>query len=1177
MVDANLILQHTFEGEGYPTWAVEWPSFSWPDGNRTGVSRPVVDGHGRGIGSRAVAPGTSRPWVAKSLYRVGRADYKADLTARWKAPGTSGRREVGLIVRLYDYNNYIVARVRSMPGTGPELRLFKRVAGIETQLGSTYTGTHVGESSLFGDLKYRVRVEDVASGVSVKVYTGAITPSSNGTLRIDETTDEPTLRGDLPVGIELRDFTFNDDIAIAGLDVYDLADEWTSSVTPDADASWQIEIGNDLYTRAELAALSPPVKFLTFTHGYKLGTAEAVFSVEGTTAPSTLFIPNRPVRIYEGGRLRFRGFVAEGDIKSSNATQTFICRGFEWAANKVYLEEDDLTGTHHFNVYAPDAGDSGACTTAKEEDVPDNYDPSRQDMTVGDIIKWLFDRYVDRTGGLRHFKACAPQETPYVQSELDGMTAKYTDLAISGNFYTAIQTLVRLQPNYQVYLDPDTQIWHFRDVTELIEEDLALTDSTERVNYSVKPDPDKSYTYFIARGSKKSEKEKEELSLYNGDLSPIWLPQQETTAIMEKGNISGVFVTVVSAGTLTNFTYNGKTHLLLDYIDISSTEAAQKNIDPDEFRGGITTIGGHMRFCIGHTSTRFYFSAPAWSSPPAVGTTISISLTDPCAAEALSAMGVGRGYLLMRPSTVCGILEDAYGSVSYRQSMKNKGFCGKARVAFKNADGKEYSQYYDYRLRFLTAEAQAAFGVCGPIVMLSRPPVIPIDFTVHPPPPSVLSPPTVPMDVCKAPPSTAVGNKNPAFDLKITLSEYSEEAAFLREPAEGFRGPAYSEDQNVWDGDGQADPEAGDWGVENPYIHDDPDFKDVDLQGPGLRAAGAAILAQFGQKAYSMSVEFATPWEGRSIRSAWSADIDRFFDMDRRLTLSSTRRSTGFESSANKNLPVYKIVYDITANKTTLYAGTSNAWAEVDPQTFIRLHVDRNLMKKVAAMAAEMKAFKEALIAHREDLVGATPATVPGCQVTYQNTTTRKVTNIQQVLPQKDNKIHQLSLADKLGGELLRGVQADFAGAPIAVPGLHTDAARMPIRSAQVLEYAAKHDVMDQGPSDDTKINANRGKYGGLTGMESQDAGDPPVILLRAGNYAFRAAPDANGAPYGGDKIEFSRLDRHGEPTTWTPFLGPTSLPGGHTADGQVAWLRRYYPSLHRQLCAWMPDARMYG
>jgi 3'-phosphoadenosine 5'-phosphosulfate sulfotransferase (PAPS reductase)/FAD synthetase len=35
-------------------------------------------------------------------------------------------------------------------------------------------------------------------------------------------------------------------------------------------------------------------------------------------------------------------------------------------------------------------------------------------------------------------------------------------------------------------------------------------------------------------------------------------------------------------------------------------------------------------------------------------------------------------------------------------------------------------------------------------------------------------------------------------------------------------------------------------------------------------------------------------------------------------------------------------------------------------------------------------------------------------------------------------------------------------------------------------------------------------------------------------------------------------------------------VPGGHTADGQVAWLRRYYPSLYRQLCEWMPDASMY-
>jgi 3'-phosphoadenosine 5'-phosphosulfate sulfotransferase (PAPS reductase)/FAD synthetase len=33
-------------------------------------------------------------------------------------------------------------------------------------------------------------------------------------------------------------------------------------------------------------------------------------------------------------------------------------------------------------------------------------------------------------------------------------------------------------------------------------------------------------------------------------------------------------------------------------------------------------------------------------------------------------------------------------------------------------------------------------------------------------------------------------------------------------------------------------------------------------------------------------------------------------------------------------------------------------------------------------------------------------------------------------------------------------------------------------------------------------------------------------------------------------------------------------LPGSGTAYGQTAWLRRYYPSLYRQMCAWMPDSR---
>ena len=36
-------------------------------------------------------------------------------------------------------------------------------------------------------------------------------------------------------------------------------------------------------------------------------------------------------------------------------------------------------------------------------------------------------------------------------------------------------------------------------------------------------------------------------------------------------------------------------------------------------------------------------------------------------------------------------------------------------------------------------------------------------------------------------------------------------------------------------------------------------------------------------------------------------------------------------------------------------------------------------------------------------------------------------------------------------------------------------------------------------------------------------------------------------------------------------------LPGASSAKGQVAWLRRYYPSLYAQMCEWMPRARMFA
>ena len=36
-------------------------------------------------------------------------------------------------------------------------------------------------------------------------------------------------------------------------------------------------------------------------------------------------------------------------------------------------------------------------------------------------------------------------------------------------------------------------------------------------------------------------------------------------------------------------------------------------------------------------------------------------------------------------------------------------------------------------------------------------------------------------------------------------------------------------------------------------------------------------------------------------------------------------------------------------------------------------------------------------------------------------------------------------------------------------------------------------------------------------------------------------------------------------------------LPGSHSSQGATAWLRHYWPSLHSQLCDWMPDASLHS
>ena len=162
MPSANLIFRRTFDGAGYPDFAIEWGGFDFtPSGtiNKAGWSRPVVNGYGMGMPSRTIGGVT---WRARATTMPGTSDYQVDLRGLWKNPAGDGRREIGIIVRMLDVDNCVVARLRSMGSSSPELRLFKIIGGTETQLGSTYTGVSAG--AMATSTKWRVRVQDLPSG-----------------------------------------------------------------------------------------------------------------------------------------------------------------------------------------------------------------------------------------------------------------------------------------------------------------------------------------------------------------------------------------------------------------------------------------------------------------------------------------------------------------------------------------------------------------------------------------------------------------------------------------------------------------------------------------------------------------------------------------------------------------------------------------------------------------------------------------------------------------------------------------------------------------------------------------------------------------------------------------------------------------------------------------------------
>lgn len=1072
---ANQLFTVDFAG----TLGAAWPLSAMRTVPSVAGITPRLDGKGRGIaGTQPIAIGYV--WAGMAPFYPGRSNYKVDLEAQWKNPGGAGEREVGLIVRAKDGDNYLVARLKSMASSNPQLRLFKRVGGVETQLGATYSGAGLGSALLAGGIRFRVRVEDLADGTGntrVTVYTESLGATGNGTSRIDYTGDLSELRGSFTAGVEVGRLWWNDDIRVDNLTAWDFADEWVPPAPNQGGTGWSVELGDTLYKvnddTGQLEGVSPPVFLEWARQGYGPNGNSAALSTAAFTGG--LVRPNCRVAVWYGSTKVFTGRVARGEqaAEPENEAQTWECRDAFFLGRQVILTEDNGTGVLNFNV---------------EDKSADEYLADRQGMTIGAVLKFLFDRYTDGNEGLRFYDAAPHSGTAYVQSELDALDAVVPNLAVSNNFAAAVVQLLSYFPKCQVWVDPTDLVWHFRDVTALSPEVVSLTSEWASVRAS--PDPSRSFTAVKWRGAKPEPKAP---TVYNfstgggeGQLRPAWTKAQEDNYNSGKRHLSQATCVILNAGNVSLPPAPDVPKGAIVYVDV----AVSNNLDPDDFRGALATFSddGYPRWCLGHTSTRLYFNL-AWGggTPPSVGSRVFLSLVDERAAAELSAQGVGRAFFLP-PTIVCGY-PSAAGA-----GFKAQGWCGTASVEADGNDGLVYSQEQAFKMAFRTAEQMAALP-CDPTVTLAekpKPPIGLINFF----PPKGGSPPK---------PGCEGMGTFPQVRINLSVSEAELVAPSFREPATGYHGEAFALDAGVWDGAGE--PAADDWGVRQVYVYDDPNYTS-DSQTAGLRKAAQAILAVYGQRVYLFDVRLGTPWGKQDGQAGVVLDtvVSRWAGLFKCVSLTSGKRTTTFESAA---FPTFEVTWNVRARTTTVRAGTAAGWLGIDAEALTRELREAAVDKKIGRAIQALEDYRNRALDKALKAMPKQGGGIDGCDVLVSDVVNKKSTTVQQKFEDDQQVTSQLSATLKTLNDLVLGNPKSVPGDTHAATDGVTGGLVIPGNGA-TLGKPVGHDIAFPGVPEGVP-NADTSRYGGVPGVDDPAGGVPSRLTVRLGNVVFRSKHNADG------------------------------------------------------------------
>lgn len=336
----------------------------------------------------------------------------------------------------------------------PEIKLFKLVAGVASQIGSTFN-PGAGTIPVDTDRDIEIQVDEDTILVWWNDNTSMVSPD------ISAQDSSVYVHEGIGIGTQYCDAT---DVLIQNLEV-----NAPRKAAAPAGTGLLLKVDGVEYDEDALADNN--LQILSLRKSVISADTLEFLQVWPFTRP--LFRPEQTVELYvdiTGVRTRvFHGKIRTTPQDGSGNQERISYTAYGYRANWQYIEVEHpttLSSEIVWNALAPNeaAGEPG----------DNDYDSTFSNMTVGDYLKYWLDYYVQT---IQFYFGCDPAAgLPYVQADLDDLTNIPTKTTISGTLDQHIQAALQMQKNRVLVMDYGVGQLRVRNLDDLTAYEIAADD-----------------------------------------------------------------------------------------------------------------------------------------------------------------------------------------------------------------------------------------------------------------------------------------------------------------------------------------------------------------------------------------------------------------------------------------------------------------------------------------------------------------------------------------------------------------------------------------------------------------------------------------------------------------------------------------------------------------------------